>query len=95
MAATFRPTRRFFLKQAPTGALALGLLPLVGCAAPAWGADAKAPAAGTAPAKPKKPLVGYFSHSGNTRKLAEIIHKKVGGDILEIEPVTPYPSEYQ
>ena len=98
MAATFRPCRRFFLKQATTGALALGLLPLVGCAAPAWGAEAKgaaAGAAGAAAARPKKPLVVYFSHSGNTRKIAEIIHKKVGGDILEIEPVTPYPSDYQ
>ena len=99
MAATFRLSRRFFLKQATTGALALGLLPLVGCAAPAWGAEAKgaaaAAASGAQAAQPKKPLVVYFSHSGNTRKLAEIIHKKVGGDILEIEPVTPYPSDYQ
>ena len=98
MAATFRPSRRFFLKQATTGAIALGLLPLVGCAAPAWGADAKGAGAGTSgaeAAQPKKPLVVYFSHSGNTRKLAEIIHKKVGGDILEIVPAAPYPTDYQ
>ena len=92
MAFTFRPSRRFFLKQATTGAVALGLLPLVSCAAPAWGADAKVPAATDAG---KKPLVVYFSHSGNTRKLAEQIHKQVGGDILEIVPAAPYPAEYQ
>ena len=58
MSATFRPSRRFILKQATAGAVALGLLPLVGCAAPAWGAEAPAPAAGAAAAaKPKKPLV--------------------------------------
>ena len=100
MAFTFRPSRRFFLKQATTGAVALGLLPLVSCAAPAWGADAKDSAAAAqggapAPAAGKKPLVVYFSHSGNTRKLAEQIHKQVGGDILEIVPVAPYPAEYQ
>ncbi len=96
MKSTFRPTRRFFLKQATTGALALGLFPLMGCA-PAWGAAAKTPAApgATGAAPGGKPLVVYFSRSGNTRRLAELIHKRVGGDILEITPVTPYPADYQ
>lgn len=98
MAATFRLTRRFFLKQATTGALTLGLFPLIGCA-PAWGTATQEPVApGTAPTTPlesTKPLVVYFSRSGNTRKLAEHIHKRVGGDILEIVPATPYPADYQ
>lgn len=96
MKSTFRPTRRFFLKQATTGALALGLLPLMGCA-PAWGADAGIPAAPGATGKTPggKPLVVYFSRSGNTRRLAELIHKRVGGDILEIVPAAPYPGDYQ
>lgn len=42
----------------------------------------------------KKPLVVYFSRSGNTRKIAEAIHKKVGGDIIEIETVEAYPEDY-
>lgn len=96
MAYDFCPTRRFFLKQATTGALALGLLPLMGCAAPAWGAEARPSAAKDAtPAKATKPLVVYFSHTGNTRKLAELIHKKVGGDLLEIQPVAAYPRDHQ
>lgn len=41
-----------------------------------------------------KSLVVYYSHSGNTNKIAEIIHKKVGGDILRIEPTKPYPRDY-
>lgn len=39
-------------------------------------------------------LVVYFSHSGNTRYLAEQIHSRVGGDMLEIKAVQPYSSDY-
>ena len=42
----------------------------------------------------KKILVAYFSHSGNTREIANRIHKSVGGDIFEIQAVKPYPREY-
>ena len=42
----------------------------------------------------KKVLVAYFSWSGNTKSVAEKIHSQVGGDIFRIEPVTPYPSDY-
>lgn len=40
-----------------------------------------------------KVLVAYFSWSGNTRKIADLIHTKVGGDIFEIKTVQPYPKE--
>ncbi len=39
-------------------------------------------------------LVVYFSHSGNTRVIANQIHEKVGGDIFEIVTVNPYPTDY-
>jgi len=39
-------------------------------------------------------LVAYFSHSGNTREIANQIHKSVGGDIFEIQAVEPYPHNY-
>lgn len=42
----------------------------------------------------KKILVAYFSHSGNTREIADQIHKVVGGDIFEIRSVSPYPNDY-
>lgn len=43
----------------------------------------------------KKILVAYFSHSGNTREIANQIHKIVGGDIFEIQVVKPYPKDYE
>ena len=39
-------------------------------------------------------LVVYFSHSGNTRKIANLIHQEVGGNIHEIQPERPYPDSY-
>ncbi|RKI68400.1 flavodoxin [bacterium 1xD42-67] len=36
----------------------------------------------------------YYSHSGNTRCLAEMIAAQTGGDLLEILPETPYPQAY-
>lgn len=41
-----------------------------------------------------KVLIIYFSHSGNTRKVAYAIHEFVGGDISEIRSLKPYPSNY-
>lgn len=42
----------------------------------------------------QKILIAYFSWGGNTRGIAQQIHKNVGGDIFEIECVTPYSSNY-
>lgn len=41
----------------------------------------------------KKILVAYFSYTGNTRRAAEQIHGLVGGDLVEIKTVRPYPAE--
>lgn len=38
-----------------------------------------------------KVLVVYFSHGGNTQKLAKEISDQVGGDFRKIEPVVAYP----
>jgi flavodoxin len=48
-----------------------------------------------AQASSKKILVAYFSHSGNTRVIAEQIKDITGGEIFEIRPVKNYPSAYQ
>jgi flavodoxin len=42
----------------------------------------------------KKILIAYFSHGGNTRVVAEILQKEIGGDIFEIKTVQKYPQEY-
>ena len=39
-------------------------------------------------------LVVYFSHTGTTRGVSEYLHEVVGGDLIEIEPVNPYPEGY-
>jgi len=39
-------------------------------------------------------LVAYFSRSGNTRKIANLIQQEVGGTIHEIQPEMPYPNAY-
>ncbi|WP_254634368.1 flavodoxin [Mesorhizobium sp. GbtcB19] len=41
-----------------------------------------------------KPLVAYFSRSGNTRTIAALLSRDLDGDLFEIESVTPYPADY-
>jgi flavodoxin len=43
----------------------------------------------------QKILVVYFSKTGNTREIANQIHKLVGGDIFEIQTVKAYPDDYE
>ena len=42
-----------------------------------------------------KKIIVYFSYTGNTKKIAEKIQKKLGCDIIEIKPVKPYSTDYQ
>lgn len=39
-------------------------------------------------------LIAYYSRSGNTRKIADLIQKEIGGDLFEILPKVPYPELY-
>ena len=39
-------------------------------------------------------LVAYFSWSGNTEQMAQMIQKETGADLFEIEPATPYTDDY-
>ena len=41
-----------------------------------------------------KILVAYFSHSGNTKKIAEEIQSKTGGELFEIKTVNAYSDDY-
>lgn len=45
-------------------------------------------------ASDSKVLVAYFSWSGNTQEMASYITQQTGGDLLEIQPETPYPTDY-
>ena len=42
----------------------------------------------------KKILIAYFSWGGNTKFIAEKIRSKVNADMFQIEPVVPYPTDY-
>ncbi len=39
-------------------------------------------------------LIAYFSHTGNTEKLAQMIADETGGDLFAIQPENPYPEDY-
>ncbi len=75
-------SRRNFLKGMAFGAAAIIVAPVLS------GMSAYAAEGGD------KVLILYFSHSGNTRRLAEQIHGRVGGDMVELKTVTPYPQDY-
>ena len=54
-----------------------------------------------AAAEPEEPtegigrtLVAYFSWSGNTAQMAQMIQEETGADLFEIEPAEPYTDDY-
>lgn len=42
-----------------------------------------------------KTLIVFFSWGGNTRAVAGQIHDLIGGDMVEVETVVPYPDTYE
>lgn len=44
---------------------------------------------------PSKILVAYFTRSGNTRVIADQLHRDLSADLFEIKPETPYPADYE
>ena len=42
-----------------------------------------------------KILIVYLSRTNNTKAIAEIIHRNVGGKLVAIELETPYPENYE
>lgn len=43
----------------------------------------------------KNVLIVYLSRTSNTKAVAEIIHKNVGGTLVALEVQNPYPENYQ
>lgn len=41
-----------------------------------------------------KSVVVFYTWSGHTKKMAEIIANHTGADLLEVEPVTAYSQNY-
>jgi flavodoxin len=44
---------------------------------------------------PESTLIVYLSRTQNTKAVAEIIHKNIGGTLIALELETPYPEHYQ
>ena len=42
----------------------------------------------------KTRLVLFYSWSGNTRRAARLLAERAGADLVELEPVSPYPADY-
>lgn len=80
-------SRRNLLKIVVAGLLA-------GVAAPLFPHLSSTYAAATGTDR-EKVLIVYYSRSGNTREIANQIHRSVGGDIFEIQVVEPYPEDYE
>ncbi len=84
-----RPLSRREMLRRTAGGLAGGML--AGLAAPmfaSWTVFA-------AQDDTRKFLTVYYSRSGNTQIMAGFIQKAVGGDLVRIETVHPYPEEYR
>jgi len=47
------------------------------------------------PVSSNKVLIVYLSRTNNTKAIAEIIHKHVGGTMVALELEKPYPDNYQ
>ncbi len=57
--------------------------------------DNNADSAGIGSPTGKKVLIVYLSRTNNTNAIAQIIQKKVGGDLVALELANPYPENYQ
>jgi flavodoxin len=79
-------SRRNLLKVTVAGLVAGVVTPVLSHLFPA-------PAAATVTGKAQV-LIVYYSRSGNTREIAHQIHERVGGNIIELQTVKPYPEEY-
>lgn len=77
------PSRRGMLKIIALGAVAAIAAPAL-FRMSAYAAEAEG----------GKVLIVYFSHSGHTRQLAGHIQERVGGDMVELKTVNPYPQDY-
>ena len=79
-------SRRKFCKH-----LSLGAIAVIGGAIPFMSTNTKTFAsANTTP----KSLIVYFSHSGNTKKIAQFIQETLNCDSFEVKPAKPYPTDY-
>lgn len=83
--------RRSLLQAAVVGLLAGIVAPVLPGSGPAFAATGAAAKAFDG----KKILIVYYSRTGNTRAVAQHIQTQIGGDLVELHTVTPYPNAYR
>lgn len=76
-------TRRSFLRTFIFTGLAMSMTPLGAKTPPAYAINSAFNA--------KNILTVYYSHTGNTGYIAKYINQTTGGDIVQLQIVTPYP----
>lgn len=81
-------SRRGFIKISAAGLAASAIHPVMSVTNVMAGRPTGKTASG------KVTLIAYFSHSGNTRHFADLIHSRIGGDQVEIKTIGPYPRDY-
>lgn len=81
-------SRRGFMKNSAMGLASVAMAGILLAGQMAW-ADEQEKKAGKG-----KVLIVYFSHTGHTRYMAELIHDRIGGELFEIKTVSPYPRDY-
>jgi flavodoxin len=84
-----RPLSRREMLRRTAGGLAGGML--AGLAAPLFASGTLFAASGDT----RTFLTVFYSRSGNTQVMAGFIEEAVGGDLVRIETVHPYPEEYR
>lgn len=61
-----------------------------------WATGSNAADGGSPPLSPAaKTLVAYFTRSGNTRVIADTLHRELQADLFEILPAQPYSEDYE
>ncbi len=78
------PSRRDFLRTAAGLAAGVSATLLAGQSS-----------AQAADKKPGKVLIAYYSRTGTTREVANLIQQRVGGDLFELRTTHSYPKEYR
>lgn len=56
---------------------------------------ARAQDGGNTKMKGARTLVAYLTRSGNTRVIAETLHRALDAELFEIRPARPYPEDYE
>jgi flavodoxin len=88
-----KPLQKMALRARSLACWLVGCALLISACSFAQKDDSQAPV--KAPLDPSKVLIVYLSRTNNTKAVAGIIHKELGGTLVDLELEKPYPANYQ